>query len=406
MDMNRLAGYRTAVSIDRVLAFLFIGYGAFALNGYGNDDDTYRMLNTWNILITEGRYVPSRFQGNLIPEMTIGVASHVGGFLLANLVSVVLSIASLYIFYLLLSRITAPTIAVLSTLAVGVNPYWIIASATSMDYVYSAFFFVLGILLLINEKFKWAGIAFAAAVSSRITYGPMAAIAFLLYFFYVQSEPKLKNRLIQSFVLFLLACGVLYLPVFFASGMTLSFLGVGPDAPGGALGTFARFVYKNIYFWGVPAFVLVLAFLTQERQPLAKKSATNPLHNTRVSKLVFHAALWCLIYNEIMFFRLPHEYAYLIPVLFSVVYLIATAEKIKSARYLSFLIGLQLLYGLVFNFDVIQTYQNDSHPKTIHTDSAKVQLSIKEGILIRDMQWRSIYQKYQLDEFNKRWSKP
>ncbi|NJR52456.1 MAG: hypothetical protein HC780_25665 [Leptolyngbyaceae cyanobacterium CSU_1_3] len=69
---------------------------------------------------------------------------------------------------------------------------------------------------------------FAAAVSSRITYGPMAAIAFCLEFFYVQKDPKAKRHLILGCILFLLASGVFYLPVFFASGMSLSFLGIGP----------------------------------------------------------------------------------------------------------------------------------------------------------------------------------
>lgn len=385
-----------------VLGILFIGYSLLALAGYGNDDDTYRMLNTWNTLIYEGRYVPSRYQGNLIPELTIGLAAQIGGAFLANLVSAVLSVASLYLFYRLLLQITTPTIAALSVLAIGSNPYWIITSGTSMDYVYGAFFFVAGLFLLLKRQAIGAGVLFGAAVCSRLTYGPMGAIAFLLSFVYAQ-DFRSRRQAIQGFVVFLLATASFYLPVFFASGMTLSFLGIGPDASGGFIGIIARFIYKNIYFWGFPAFMVLLVFLFQERHSLIRKVTTNPLRNTHIDKLLFHGAVWNVIYNEIMFFRLPHEYAYLIPILFSVVYLIATATKISKARYLGLLIGLQLLHGLVFNFDVLQTYQDDPNPKTIHSDSAKVHFSIKEGIVVRDLQWRSIYQKYQWDEFNKRW---
>jgi hypothetical protein len=77
-------------------------------------------------------------------------------------------------------------------------------------------------------------------------------------------------------------------------------------------------------------------------------------------------------------------------------------EKVRKIQYLSFLIVLQIIYGLVVNFDIIETYRTDVNPKTIHSDSAKVQFSLKEGVLIRDWQWRSIYQKNQLEEFNKR----
>ncbi len=390
------------INIYWILGFLVIGYGIFALNGYGNDDDTYRMLNTWKILISEGKYVPSRFQGNLIPELTIGLASEIGGFYLANFISVVLSVSSLFVFYALLLRITTSLIAALSVLAIASNPFWIIISTTSMDYVYGAFFFISGLFILIKEKPRWAGLLFAAAVSSRLTYAPMVAIAFLLYFPYTQEKHNLRSSLIQGFLVFLVASGVFYLPVFFASGMSLSFLAIGPDATGGFIGIIARFIYKNIYFWGLPAFVLLIIFFTQEKS-IYQKIATNPFQKVRVEKLLFHGALWCVVYNEIMFFRLPHEYAYLLPLLFSFTYFIATSDRIKKTRYLSFLIGLQLLYGLIFNLDVIQTYQKDPVAKTIHSDSAKIHASVKEGILIRELNWRSTYQAYQLSEFNKRW---
>ena len=101
------------VNIYWILGLLVIGYGIFALNGYGNDDDTYRMLNTWKTLISEGRYVPSRFQGYLIPELTIGLASEIGGFYLANFISIVLSVSSLFIFYALLLRVTTSLMLVI-----------------------------------------------------------------------------------------------------------------------------------------------------------------------------------------------------------------------------------------------------------------------------------------------------
>ncbi|NJR52455.1 MAG: hypothetical protein HC780_25660 [Leptolyngbyaceae cyanobacterium CSU_1_3] len=148
----------------------------------------------------------------------------------------------------------------------------------------------------------------------------------------------------------------------------------------------------------MPAFILLVIFCYRKRKFLIQKSTEKTNYGDR---LIFLGVLLCLLYNEVMFFRLPHEYGYLFPVLFSVVYIIAIA---KQSRFLICLTVLHLLYGLVFNFDIIQTYQDDAVSKTIHADSAKIQFSIKEGVLVRDVKWRSIYQKYQLEEFNKRWS--
>ncbi|NJK53884.1 MAG: hypothetical protein HC936_15745 [Leptolyngbyaceae cyanobacterium SU_3_3] len=249
----------------------FVAYSLFARYGYGNDDDTYRMLNTWNILITQGQYVSSRFQGYLIPEMAIGLASNLGGFLLANLTSVLLSIASLAIFYKMLSKVTTPAIAVLSVFAIASNPFWVIASATSIDYIYAVFFFVCGLFLLVRKKFYWAGLFFAAAVSSRITYGPMAAIAFCLEFFYVQKIQK--PNVILIFRMYPLSVGLwslLFTRIFCLWHVSFFFRN-WPRRVGGFLGIIARFIYKNIYFWGLPAFILLVIFCYRKRKFLSKK---------------------------------------------------------------------------------------------------------------------------------------
>lgn len=385
------------------LGVLFVVYGLLTLNGYGNHDDIYRMISTWRTWLSEGRYVPSRFQGYLVPEIAIGLSSQLGDYYLSNLVSTLQAIASLFLFYRLLRRVTSPLTAALAAAAVGANPYWIIAATTSTDYIYPAFFFLLGVWLLINERIRLAGLVFALAVSARLTYGPMVTIAFGFYLPYLQQRRELGKRFFQGILLFLFASATLYLPVFFASGMTLSFLKYADDTSGGAVGTIARFVYKNVYFWGLPTFIVLGVFLIQERQFYWSQIRNTPFRQATPERLVFHAVLWCLIYNELLFAKLPHQYQYLIPVLFCVAFLIAQLPNLrKQVIFLSLIIALHTVHALV-NLDILQTYQTGENNQTIHSDGAVIQPSIKPGVLLRDYGWRSIYQRRFTNEFNQRW---
>lgn len=403
--MNNYKTYIEQVHIYLVLGLLFLCYGIFCLNGYGNDDDIYRVLSTWRFLVDRHQYVPSRFQGYLIPELVIGLSSQIGSFYLSNLVSATLSIATLFIFYLLMSRITTTIIATAAVVAIGTHPFWILASTISMDYIYAIFFFILAVFFLIDGRSRFAGILSALAVSSRLTYAPMAIIAFLFYFIHIKHDRRLKNLLWQGILLFFVGIAILYLPVFIVSGMNFSFISVGGDAAGGVLGRYVRFLYKNIYFWGMPTFILLLYLLWQQKENLLKGILRNPFSpNIKIKDLVFHAAVWNIIYNEIMFAKLPHEYNYLAPILFSAVYLIAININSKnSVKYLGIIFALNIVYGLFCNFDVIETYQTQNIGVTPHADGAYVRFSIKEGVLVKDYKSRAIYQKYQVNEFNKYW---
>lgn len=385
------------------LGLLCIVYGLLTLNGYGNHDDIYRMIGTWRTLVSEQRYVPSRFQGYLVPEIIIGLSSQLGDFYLSNLVSAGLAIASLFISYRLLVRVVPPLVAALAAFAVGANPFWIIAATTSTDYIYPTFFFLAGLLLLLNERFRWAGVLFAFAVSSRLTYGPMGAIAFAFYFPYLRQQRQLTQRFFQGIALFLLVSVALYLPVFFASGMTLSFLSYADDASGGTFGAIARFIYKNIYLWGLPTFVVLVFFFLRQRQYYWEQIRKVPFRNITTAKLVFYAVLTCFLFNQLLFAKLPHQYQYLIPVLFCVMYFIThLPDARKSIVCLSLIVVLQAVHGLV-NFDILETYQTGGVNQTIHSDGAYIRPGIKEGILLRDYRWRSIYQRRMTNDFNQRW---
>jgi hypothetical protein len=400
--------YSEQINIYLILGLLLLCYGIFGLNGYGNIDSTYGLLNSWRWLIDHHRYVPSRFQGYLIPEIVVGFSSQIGSFYLSNFISSILSVSTLFTFYLLLRKITLPLIAILAIIAIGTNPYWIVASSTSMDFIYSTFFFTLGLFVLLKQKLKIAGLFFAFATSSRMTYAPMVMLVFIIYFIYINKEkPELKKSFLPAIVLFIFTSSILYLPVFIASGMNFSFLDMADVFD--PLADLARFVYKNIYFWGLLTFLVLLLFFLQERKSFLKLLFTNPLRNAKSESLIFQGVFLGFIYQQMLFFKLPHQYYYLLPILLLIVYLViaVSSSSKKTITCLTIIFSLNLLYSLVFNVDILDTHrpkvEQGNYTSANYSTGADLRLSIKKGILIKDFEWRALYQKDYVDDFNKNW---
>jgi hypothetical protein len=100
-----------------LVAGLFALYAALGVRGYGNDNDTYHMLNTWNVLRAQGVYQPSRNTGYLVPEMAIGLFSSIGGHVLSNVAVSMLAAAVLWLFFGAVQRHVDRYAAILATLA-------------------------------------------------------------------------------------------------------------------------------------------------------------------------------------------------------------------------------------------------------------------------------------------------
>src|SRR5262245_26631097 len=132
--------------LDRRLAALLLGLFAFYLVcgsfGYGNDNDTYAVFKTWSDWVRFGIYYPSRTPGFLLPETLMGLSSQWGGSFAANALSAIMASVALFLFHALAADRFSRDTALLATAAAGLNPHWVIAASSSMDYTYGAGFFL------------------------------------------------------------------------------------------------------------------------------------------------------------------------------------------------------------------------------------------------------------------------
>ncbi len=355
-----------------IFVIFFIMYTILGFSGYGNDYDTYGMLKSGRTLLFDGTYHYSRTPGYFIPEFVIGIISLIGGHVLSNLISSLLGTASLMLFWRLLKRI--PYInALLVTTIIGFNPYFVIAASSSMDYVYSLFFGLLGITVLSKKKPFFSSLLFAFAVSSRLLNVLIIGCIYLyfLYVLYKKNERREMTRVFLSGVLAMCLSMLFFFPSFIASGNTLGFLTylVGDWS---FFDYFSRFVYKNFRLFGLVPCVL-LAGVTAWN--IAKKK----IHISLTPEIT--AGLAIIAVHELLFFNVPFEISYLLPLLFvipPVFILIVTPQK--STLYIW--LGLTVLYSFVIDPDCLEPRYHTPRTSAIGAD---IGLFMRYGVVIGDV---------------------
>jgi len=363
-----------------LLVISFLVYVVAGLFGYGNDSDTYRMIISGQTFITQFKYDPSRYPSYLIPELAIGITSLIGSFYLSNLVSAILGSATLLLFFLLLRKAFKITDSFLITLTVGLNPYFIIVSSSSMDYIYSLFFIMAGIFALYRQKHIVAGALFSFAISSRLS-NIAVVIGTYLYFLGISGKNEKKDAkqfLLSGFFALILSI-FLYLPAFIAANYSFGFLTyvIGNWTFSGYA---SRFIYKNIYLFGLLPFLFFLLttiyFFCIQRVEIFRRP-------------VVIAGLIILLLQELLFFKIPLDKCYLLPILFVVIPI--WAVFINSQRLLVVLLIFTISYNFI-NLDILNIKYNEELKRrtgNVEAIGANIGLFIKRGILIDDLMKRN-----------------
>ena len=291
------------------LALVFAVVRSFL--GYGYDDDTYRMLNTWQEMVGRGVYHASRFQGNIVAEFLIGGAAWIGGSVLSNLSVLACSVGGLFFTWKIATLLNVEKPLLVLCLA-ATNAYFLIGSSTSIDYMVGYAFFVAGLYFFLRGMWLQACVLFAIASGARLSYVGAAfvvAVAWQLANRRYRREDFLWTAQFCAFVFFV--SGIFYLPVWIAHGLRFDWLTAATPDYQGIFGLIARFGYKTVYLFGPVGTVLAAGYLAVRvyRSGLTASDATDDRHKAIVlslSIILFHLAF---------FARIPVEISYLIPII-------------------------------------------------------------------------------------------
>jgi len=294
--LDRILNYDLAQPLAFVaLGLTYIASRAPFLNlGYGTDPDAWRMALGGYWLWDHASYYPSRLPGYPVPELAYAAVIP-GGWLATNLLTVVVSLAGVWFFARIVSRLQLPNRAVL-VVAFAFTPLLWINSMTTMDYMW-ALTFLLGAYycLLTRANFAAAALMGLAAASRSTTL--LMVIPCVVYLWRDGQRSELRPFLSGVLAVTVLA----YAPVAWRYGpQFLNFY----DAKVGYLQVL-RLLGKDTL--GLIGSIAVIGAVILSLPRLAKL----PSDVVRDKDVMF----WVLaiLITVVSFARLPHEAAYLLP---------------------------------------------------------------------------------------------
>ena len=363
---------RTTLARHRVLFLALLLYLPLIFSGYGSDVDTFRVLDAGRNFFTTADYVPSRRPGYLVYELAVFVLDRLGGSVLANLGSLLWALVAVACFQRICRRHHIPNSGLLASILVIHPVFWYNATAT-LDYLWALGILMAGFDLLEQERFGWAGLALGLAVGCRLSSLVVAAL--LLGYAWLRFPRKRLQTAGGGALAALLGCLAYVLPWDFAEWRP-SFWGVSAGSPAlwSPLMQLGRFAYKNLYFWGVPAglILIVVLFLSMRNDPWWK---------ARDGALLAGLCGLVLLGSEVLFLRFPIEVEYLLPTLPFL--LLLAGSGVRSRRIL----WLLLILVLSFNFININLARPNNPGQA---SSARIGLWIEPGYLVQEMRTRLV----------------
>jgi hypothetical protein len=288
-----------------IVAAVFLSRLPFLFNGYGDDPDAWRMVETARLLATDGSYQPSRFPGYPLPEFTYGALYWLGltAAEIWNGITAALSSVAAAFFYLIYSKDPRRPTPVLATLAMALVPVLYIQSTASMDYAWALCFTLGSALLILEGRVLAGGVFLGLAIACRLTSGAFLLPAILL----IGVRPVRLREIMLYGVTCALVAGLFYFPAIAKFGV--SFLTFSDSYPSLAV-VVARATIRTFGPVGAVAMAAAVAIAVAE----FLRNSREAMERMRRSGTAAPAAVYCCMIAA-LYLRLPHEAAYLIPLI-------------------------------------------------------------------------------------------
>ncbi|MDX1531229.1 MAG: hypothetical protein R3362_06860, partial [Rhodothermales bacterium] len=346
-----------------------VAYVPLAFLGYGADVDAYAVLEAADRIGEGEPYAPSRPPGFPVHELAVVLLGGLGGSVLSNLGTAAMVLVALGSFLALGRRFDVPHRLLLGAVF-AFHPFvWANAAAT-IDYFWALGFALAGAVLLLDRRWAAAGLLFGLAIGARAT--SLLLVACLLGFVVWRGRAAWRGPAVAA----ALAVGLgalCYVPTLVAFDFTLGFLtpvGAEEQAAWSWAERLGRFGYKNVYLWGLPAALALVALLAN--------AAASGLPGRRVHRALLGLCGAVVVLYEALYLRYPLEQEYLIP---TIPFVLLALGVLASRRGL---VGLGVLV-LAYNAVSLNVARPD---RPLHATGAEVGLWVEPGYLVADVRER------------------
>lgn len=360
------------------------------LAGPGNDLDVANVFRSGRSIALHADYVPSRAPGAPIHETAVGILDRFLGPRGPNLVSLVAAAVLVVTLDRLLEGEGLGTDRRWALALIVVNPWFLVAATSTVDFVPALAFIALAALALRRGHPVWAGIAAGASIGCRV--GSVVLIASLLLAELTDrpasnapagspgstgparrtGPPSLRDLrwrpVLTAGLVTTAATVVLFVPSFLHAG-GLEFA-ENDFRTAGILVHLGRTAVKDLLLLGPLASLAAL---------LAVPAVLTALRGWSTSWLI-RFTVPSLLLGQALFLRFPWKMGHLLPTLVAGALLLAIALA-RRPRLLMVLVALQLLHGIV-TVDLVEPNRPNE------ATGGRVTLDLGPGPVLRDLRCR------------------
>ncbi len=349
-------------------------YVPFIFMGYGSDSDTYSVLWSGEKFARTFDYIPSRPPGFLVFEIIVFFLNRLGGPVLTNLFVLSMFLVFLYCFNQVAHSYNVPHARIISLAIIAHPIVWVEATST-MDFYLALGLVWLGFLLLLKNRWWGAGLAMGLGIGSRATSVLMVGLILLFLFI---TTPKSRRLAFGAGFIAVLVATVCYLPSLDFSKWTLNFLrpAVGGEEYWTTYLRMGRWIYKSIFFWGIPVWLVFIYGLWRgvKQRTLWWNHPNRPLFIFCVAGIIVY---------ELFYISIPTEPAYLLPTIPLWLILMAYLYERQKA-------GIWLIAGLLFIMNFINLNIARPNDKN-HATSVQYGVWLETGHLVVETDERLRY---------------
>jgi hypothetical protein len=357
-----------------VLAALFL-LPAIPLSflGFGSDNDSYGELDAGKLTWAGGTPTMSRHPGYWLHEFIVYLLNNLGGSLLTNICTVIISLLILYRFWVIASILEIQWRFPLA-LCLAWNPWYLIASTSTIDYLWAVLFIVFCIEAFLTDKSILSGIFGGVATGFRLGSIFTISGALLFSLFKKFSFRGARKPLIAVSLASFLGL-IFYIPSWITVGENLTFLQghLGSDALWTLKMHIGRVLYKPLYLFGIIADLLLLCHLFINWKRI--RGVIND-HRDFVK-----ASIGAVIGTSLLYAKYPIEESYLLPAVPFLLILIGISTN-GSHRWLPW----SLVIASVSFWFVSFPLATPNHPG--QASSATIGMRIETGVLVADIENR------------------
>lgn len=353
-----------------LIPLVILGIYLCYIGGYGSDEDTLAMINSFESILYSGYYQTSRFTGYPVAEIIIGFFSVYFGSFYTNIVVYLSFIASLFFIFLTFEDFKVIKLYnkkfILFLIFCLSNPILYFDNIEPVDYSLAFLFFSLGTFFYSKKLFQLSYIFFIVALGTRLNFAVFVII--FIYFFNFEKIKISKFEKISSIVLILFGGSLFYVPIWYINNFGFDWLTSARPTEEGIIGLLGRFIYKTYQVFGVVAsFIIFFIAIRIFKSQNFKFEYKNKL------------LLIIILSNFFIFLYIPAEYSYIQPAV--ILTYLFVLKNLKNYNWVYLLIVFNFASWFM-NFELIEKkYENNNFSicSGVHALDAKIKFNFQPG---------------------------